>query len=360
MLRDRKALGAVLGAVAYGFSQVAAAATGPADGMGLGPLPPLTAQMPAPLDKSAGSATTGNPLWAIPLNSLSSTRERPLFSPSRRPPPPVVVAAPAAPPPAPSKPAEPDHPLLTLVGTAVGEAVRVGIFTEESTKDVIRLRIGEGHGGWTLRALEGREATFEKDRREVTLALPARNGTVQEAASVSQSNPTTAFIPQSNPTVVPAAMSNPMTPPVAASKPAMVPAAAPVPKRPVRSQTGADAGSNAPQTIASTTANENPATAPAAAWLDGDGQAISPPPAQKTTEDGKPSGPAEWLDGYGRPIGPAPSTWNDGDGQSSVPPPYRWLDADGNAVVPPPPVWVDGDGQLISPPLPRTSQSRTQ
>src|ERR1700721_2394532 len=32
----------------------------------------------------------GNPLWAVPFSSLTVTRERPLFSASRRPPPPPV------------------------------------------------------------------------------------------------------------------------------------------------------------------------------------------------------------------------------------------------------------------------------
>src|SRR6516165_2807674 len=35
---------------------------------------------------------SGNPLWAVPLRSLSVTSERPIFSPSRRPPIPPVVA----------------------------------------------------------------------------------------------------------------------------------------------------------------------------------------------------------------------------------------------------------------------------
>src|SRR6201995_4331257 len=37
---------------------------------------------------------SANPLWAIPLTKLSGTRDRPIFSPSRRPPPPVVAAEP--------------------------------------------------------------------------------------------------------------------------------------------------------------------------------------------------------------------------------------------------------------------------
>src|SRR5690348_5378824 len=32
------------------------------------------------------SRPTGNPLWSIPLSALAATRERPIFSASRRPP----------------------------------------------------------------------------------------------------------------------------------------------------------------------------------------------------------------------------------------------------------------------------------
>jgi general secretion pathway protein N len=118
----------------------------------------------------------GNPLWAIALGELSETHARPLFSPSRRPPAPAVVAAlPAQPvkPASPVKP-EPDHPLLTLVGTTVGEAVEIGVFIDQASHDVIRIRAGEAHGGWTLSAISGRAAMFEKEGyRAATLVLPA-------------------------------------------------------------------------------------------------------------------------------------------------------------------------------------------
>src|SRR5262249_23249485 len=39
----------------------------------------------AELTDSLDRSDTPNPLWTIPLASLSQTRERPLFSPSRRP-----------------------------------------------------------------------------------------------------------------------------------------------------------------------------------------------------------------------------------------------------------------------------------
>lgn len=134
---------------------------------------------PGPIEPARSAARdhppTGNPLWAVPLKLLSVTRERPIFSPSRRPPPPPVLAAARAAPvkPPPPNPAEPDHPLLSLVGTIVGESESIGIFLDPATKDVIRLRTGQDHAGWILRSVRGREATFDKDHRTATLALPA-------------------------------------------------------------------------------------------------------------------------------------------------------------------------------------------
>ena len=82
----------------------------------------------------------GNPLWAIPLKALSVTRERPVFSPSRRPPPPVVVAVPYVAPPPPPKPVEPERPPLSLVGTITGKDGSLGIFLDQATNSVVRLK----------------------------------------------------------------------------------------------------------------------------------------------------------------------------------------------------------------------------
>jgi hypothetical protein len=199
----------------------ASAATGafdaaPAD------ITPLGSGLPGTInpDKPGAGILAGNPLWAVPLNILSMTRERPLFSPSRRPIPAAVAAAPMvarAPPP---KPPEPDHPPLTLVGTIVGGAENIAIFADEVTKSFVRLKTGQDHAGWTLRAILGRETTFARGSREATLGLPARGVPSQ----------TTAAIPAAN---------------FAASR-------------------------NAPPL--------SPPPAQAAAWRDGDGQLISPPP----------------------------------------------------------------------------------
>ena len=118
----------------------------------------------------------GNPLWAIALSELEETRARPLFSPSRRPPslPTVAELAPPlklGPPPR----TEPDHPRLTLLGTIVSQSAEIGVFVDETSHDVIRLKAGDVHDGWTLSSIVGRAAFFQKDGyRAATLALPAR------------------------------------------------------------------------------------------------------------------------------------------------------------------------------------------
>ena len=129
---------------------------------------------PAPVPQKA--APRGNPLWAIPLRSLAATRDRPLFSASRRPPAPVIAAAPAppaaAPMPAAVKPAEPERPPMTLIGTIVSADERIAIVLNETTKSVTRLREGEEDSGWRVRTVLARSAVVEKGAQSVTLGLP--------------------------------------------------------------------------------------------------------------------------------------------------------------------------------------------
>jgi len=122
--------------------------------------------------RHAGDSARGNPLWAIPLNTLAATRGRPIFSPSRRPPPPAVVAAPTVPPPSASTPVEPDRPQLTLVGTVAGEQEAFGIFLDQTANKIVRLKLGDLHGGWILRQVRGREVMLQKNDEIIFLALP--------------------------------------------------------------------------------------------------------------------------------------------------------------------------------------------
>jgi hypothetical protein len=136
----------------------------------------------------------GNPLWEIPVESLAATRERPVFSPSRRPLPPAPVAAPYVPQRVPAKPASPQ---LALLGTVLGAADKndvsnaadgIGVFLDQTNHAVVRLKTGDYHNGWLLRSVQGREATLENNRDTVVLALPAR---AAEQAGVSHASTNT-------------------------------------------------------------------------------------------------------------------------------------------------------------------------
>ncbi len=113
----------------------------------------------------------GNPLSRIPINSLFVTRERPLFSASRRPPPPPV--APPASIAESSPPAELERPPLTLQGTAIGKPRDIAVVFDEAAKGSVKLHVGEATEGWHLRSVDHRTVTLEKDSRIVVLSLPA-------------------------------------------------------------------------------------------------------------------------------------------------------------------------------------------
>lgn len=116
----------------------------------------------------------GNPLWGTPLNLLAATRDRPIFSPSRRPSLPIPAAPVALTPAAPTPiSTEPEQLPLKLLGTITGGENGIAICLNPSNNDVLRVRTGESFEGWTLRSVRGREVAFEKASRHVVLALPS-------------------------------------------------------------------------------------------------------------------------------------------------------------------------------------------
>lgn len=118
----------------------------------------------------------GNPLLTIPLESLRATRERPLFSATRRPPPPVVTeGAKVSEPVSAPKPSEPEKPQVALVGVVHGPLIDIAVFLDETDKSLMRLRVGQSVRGWIVHDLDARAATLEKAKQQVKLELPARN-----------------------------------------------------------------------------------------------------------------------------------------------------------------------------------------
>ncbi len=112
----------------------------------------------------------------LSLQSLTQTRERPLFSPSRRPPPPAVSVpervepllavasqAPPAPPPTP--------PDVRLMGLMLLPDTQMAILEHAPTGEVIRLAAGAELDAWTLRIIDARSIAFELDGREARHVL---------------------------------------------------------------------------------------------------------------------------------------------------------------------------------------------
>ena len=146
------------------------------------PAKPEEAAAPDPGPASAQPSVTPveapvmplNPLWAIPLSRLSATRERPIFSASRRPPA-VVIAKPVAALAPPPKHLEPEKPTLALIGTIVGSGAGggIGLFVDAADKkSAVSLKAGDNHNGWVLRAVGRRQVELAKGLDVVVLDLP--------------------------------------------------------------------------------------------------------------------------------------------------------------------------------------------
>jgi hypothetical protein len=129
------------------------------------------ADAPAP---STAASLEANPLSAITPEALSATRDRPLFSPSRRPPPPIVVVAPTTKPVVTieTKPAAPERPPFVLLGTIVGMAARVALLQDRGDNAVVRLREGESQAGWRAFKVDARSIVLRKGENSATLELP--------------------------------------------------------------------------------------------------------------------------------------------------------------------------------------------
>jgi hypothetical protein len=152
-------------------------------------IPPSTPGAPA-----VERPLSANPLWGMPVKQFNVTRERPIFLPSRRPPAPPPSAVTVAKVVAPPKPKEPEQPQLSLVGTISGDDARFGIFIDQATKAVLRLKEGEDFQGWQLRSIQSREASFQKNQQTFVVALP-KPGLSQASIAVREEPGDTRLVP---------------------------------------------------------------------------------------------------------------------------------------------------------------------
>jgi hypothetical protein len=142
-----------------------------------------------PTEQPAG--TLANPLEAQPLDRLSATRERPLFSPTRRPTPPP----PPPPPEAAAVAVVPQPPNLQLFGIVVDDEGARAIVRSGAEK-VDRVQIGDDIGGWKVSQIEGRRLVLSLDGRFATFTLFSNDSGQQapreaEAQTENQAGPVT-------------------------------------------------------------------------------------------------------------------------------------------------------------------------
>jgi general secretion pathway protein N len=174
------------------ISSAVAAAAGPIDGPAR-PAPEVEGASAPPTEGTGADAAgglseaprapdpgakprAGNPLWTVPLSALSATRDRPLFSASRRPP---IVAAPivAAPPKQEAvAPPAPERPFLTLIGTIVSPTASLAVLQGSNGEAISRLRIGEENDGWRVQGIDLRSIVVVKGEQSVKLDLPRPDG----------------------------------------------------------------------------------------------------------------------------------------------------------------------------------------
>ena len=150
---------------------------------------PAPAADPAPHTEShPDAAPPVSPLAAQPLERISSTRDRPLFSPTRHPPapPPVVAVAPPPPPP------PPDVALLGVVMD--GEDARAVVRAGPAAK-IQRVGIGDDIGGWKVGQIEARQLVLLLDGRTATFTMFTGNNT-KPSSKAGAAQPSSGAPPQ--------------------------------------------------------------------------------------------------------------------------------------------------------------------
>ena len=116
--------------------------------------------------QTASPAGLANPLAAPSLDRLSATRERPLFTPSRRAPPPPPPVASAAPVEAAASP-----PSISLLGVIIAVEGPRAVINDMTRNKIVRVRVGDEIDGWKVRQIDERLLVLWRDGRSASFKL---------------------------------------------------------------------------------------------------------------------------------------------------------------------------------------------
>jgi hypothetical protein len=111
------------------------------------------------------AAALDNPLAARPLDEFSATRDRPLFTRSRRPPAARIAPVAAAPPP------PPPPPKLALVGILVEAGAASAVVRGAPSEKAIHVHVGEEIDGWKVTRIAERQIELSQGERSVTFTM---------------------------------------------------------------------------------------------------------------------------------------------------------------------------------------------
>jgi Type II/IV secretion system protein len=150
-----------------------------AAGLALGSAPAVAIDL---IPQPQPGAVPANPLATQPLDGLSATRDRPLFSSNRRPPPPPVALAPA-----PALP--PPPPNVAFLGVVMDGSEAIAVVRARPSGEFTRVQIGDDVGGWKVSQIAERRLVLSLEGRFATFTLFSGEGAKQPAGGIPISKP---------------------------------------------------------------------------------------------------------------------------------------------------------------------------
>jgi hypothetical protein len=120
----------------------------------------------------SGATKHDNPLAAHALKEFTATRDRPLFTPGRRPPALPTSLRDVAPPAPP--------PNLTLFGILVGTDGPSAIVRGAPSEKVVHVRVGDQVDGWKIAQIGERQIVLSRDDRSVIFKMFTTSHVVEE------------------------------------------------------------------------------------------------------------------------------------------------------------------------------------